>query len=204
MSLNTDYRSKKQMQRVIVAISGASGAVFGVRLLQMLHTLPDVETHLVVSDAAEINLQHELHLSAEDLAPWADVVHDVRNIGAQIASGSFGAEAMVIAPCSMKTLASIAHGLAENLIARAADVMLKERRRLILMTRETPLNLIHLRNMVTVTEAGGIVFPPLPAFYHRPESIEQMVEHTLSHVLELLDVGEQRRPQWDGLDASKQ
>lgn len=185
--------------RLIVAITGASGAIFGVRLLQILHDQPAIETHLLISDAGELNLRHELGMTRADTAILAHTTHDVRDIGAPIASGSFGASGMVIAPCSMKTLAAIAHGLADNLIARAADVMLKERRRLLLMTRETPLSLIHLRNMTTVTEAGGIIFPPMPALYQRPQTIAEMVDHTAGHVLELLGVPTSLTPRWNGM-----
>jgi len=184
-------------KRLIVAISGASGSIVGVRLLQALQSVPDMETHLLVSDAAAINLQHELGLTRDEIGKMANVVHDVHNIGASIASGSFRTEGMIVAPCSMKTLASVAHGLADNLIARAADVVLKERRRLVLMVRETPLNLIHLRNMVAVTEAGGIIFPPMPTFYHRPKNIEEMVGHTVGHVLSLFDLPHMC-PSWTG------
>lgn len=185
--------------RLIVAITGASGAIFGVRLLQILRDQPAIETHLLISGAGELNLRHELGMTRADAAKLAHTTHDVRDIGAPIASGSFGASGMVIAPCSMKTLAAIAHGLADNLIARAADVMLKERRRLLLMTRETPLNLIHLRNMTTVTEAGGIIFPPMPALYQHPQTIAEMVDHTAGHVLELLGVRTSLTPRWNGV-----
>lgn len=190
--------------KLIVAITGASGAVFGVRLLQALRAMPGVETHLLVSEAGELNLQHELGMTRPDVAALANVVHDVRDIGASIASGSFGAAGMIVAPCSMKTLASIAHGLADNLINRAADVMLKERRRLVLMVRETPLSLIHLRNMVAVTEAGGIVFPPLPAFYHHPQTIDDLVTNTVDHALELLTASGVRAYCWNGFSALPQ
>ncbi|HZW22728.1 UbiX family flavin prenyltransferase, partial [Noviherbaspirillum sp.] len=147
-------------QRLIIAITGATGAVYGVRLLQVLRDLPGIETHLMVSDAGVLNLHQELDLGRKDVEALAHVVHNVRDIGASIASGSFQSDGMVIAPCSMKTLAGIAHGLSDNLITRAADVVLKERRRLVLMVRETPFNLAHLRNMTAVTEMGGIIFPP--------------------------------------------
>ena len=187
-----------QTRRLIVAITGASGSVFGVRLLQALQTMGDIETHLLITDAGVINLQQELNLSRQDVEKLATVVHDVSNIGASIASGSFRTEGMIVAPCSVKTLASIAHGFSDNLVSRAADVILKERRRLILMVRETPFNLIHLRNMVAVTEAGAIVFPPLPALYHRPQTIDEMVDHTIGHVLALCGLPNQRTPSWTG------
>ena len=187
-------------RRIIVAISGASGAVYGARLLQVLRGLPGIETHLVVSDAGWRNLQHELGMERPAAQALAHQVHDVNNVGAAIASGSFQCHAMVVAPCSMRTLAAIAHGLADNLLTRAADVMLKERRRLVLMVRETPLHLAHLRNMVAVTEMGGIVCPPLPAFYLRPQTVEDVVNHSVARVLDLIDVDHQLAPRWQGLE----
>jgi 4-hydroxy-3-polyprenylbenzoate decarboxylase len=189
-------------KRLIVAITGASGAMYGVRLLQVLRGMPDIEIHLLLSDAGVLNLHQELDLSRKEVEALAHVVHNVRNIGASIASGSFRSEGMIIAPCSMKTLASVAHGIADNLIARAADVMLKERRRLVLMVRETPLNLAHLRNMTAVTEMGGIIFPPVPAFYQRPQSIADMVDHTVGRVLDLFAVTHVLTPGWSGMKAT--
>jgi 4-hydroxy-3-polyprenylbenzoate decarboxylase len=186
-------------KRIVVAISGASGAVYGVRLLQMLAALDQVQTHLTVSDAGFLNAQQELDMDRDQLHALADVVYPVRDVGAAIASGSFQCDGMVVAPCSMRTLAAVAHGMSDNLIARAADVMLKERRRLILMVRETPLNLAHLRNMTSVTEMGGIVFPPVPGFYHRPQSIADMVDHTVSRVVDLLGLPQVNTPRWSGL-----
>lgn len=188
-------------RRIIVAISGASGAVYGARLLQVLRGLSGIETHLVVSDAGWRNLQHELGMERPAAQALAHQVHDVNNVGAAIASGSFQCHAMVVAPCSMRTLAAIAHGLADNLLTRAADVMLKERRRLVLMVRETPLHLAHLRNMVAVTEMGGIVCPPLPAFYLRPQTVEDVVNHSVARVLDLIDVEHQLAPRWQGLES---
>ncbi|WP_006577773.1 UbiX family flavin prenyltransferase [Cupriavidus sp. HPC(L)] len=187
-------------RRVIVAITGATGAVYGVRLLQVLRAVADVETHLLISPAGVMNLQHELDIGKAEAEALADVVHNVRDIGATIASGSFRAHAMVIAPCSMRTLAAIAHGLSDNLITRAADVTLKERRKLVLMVRETPLNLAHLRNMTAVTEMGGIVFPPVPGFYQKPDTIAQLVDHTIGRVLDLIDVPQTLAPSWAGLN----
>ena len=186
-------------RRIIVAITGATGAVYGVQLLLRLHGTPDIESHLVVSDAASLTLHQELGLQRRDVEALAHVVHRNRDIGAAIASGSFQVEGMVIAPCSMKTLAAVAHGLSDNLVTRAADVILKERRRLVLMVRETPFNLAHLRNMTAVTEMGGIVFPPLPSFYHRPASIDEMVEHTVDRVLDLLGIENAQAARWGGM-----
>jgi 4-hydroxy-3-polyprenylbenzoate decarboxylase len=188
-------------RRIVVAITGATGAVYGVRLLAHLRAVPGVETHLVISDAAVLTLHQEVGLQRREVEALAHVVHKNREIGASIASGSFQTDGMVIAPCSMKTLAAVAHGLADNLVARAADVVLKERRRLILMVRETPLNLAHLRNMTAVTEMGGIVFPPLPSFYNRPATIEEMVDHTVARVLDLLGIDNSVAPRWQGMKA---
>ncbi|MBR7794355.1 UbiX family flavin prenyltransferase [Undibacterium sp. FT147W] len=186
-------------QRLIIAITGATGAVYGVRLLQVLQANPDVETHLLISEAGVLNLHQELDMKRKDVEAFADVVHHVRDVGASIASGSFQSDGMVVAPCSMKTLASVAHGMSDNLITRAADVVLKERRRLILMVRETPFNLAHLRNMTAVTEMGGIIFPPLPGFYHRPQSIQEMVDHTVGRVLDMFALPHELTPRWQGL-----
>ncbi len=184
--------------RVVVGITGATGAVYAVRLLARLREAGR-ETHLVASPAGVLNVHHELGLDRKSLEALADVAYNPADVGAAIASGSFAAESMVVAPCSMKTLAAVAHGLSDNLLSRAADVTLKERRRLILMVRETPFNLAHLRNMTAVTEMGGIIFPPMPAFYHRPTSIAEMVDDTVERVLALLAVGQAAPKAWGGL-----
>ena len=186
-------------QRIIVGISGASGAIYGVRLLQALRTLPGIETHAVISDAGWLNITHELGLERTHAPALADVVHSIDHIGASIASGSFHASGMVVAPCSMRTLAAIAHGLADNLLTRAADVILKERRRLILLARETPLHLVHLRNMTTVTEMGAIVCPPVPAFYQKPQTVDDIVQHSIARVLDLLGLEQTLAAPWMGL-----
>jgi flavin prenyltransferase len=186
-------------RRLIIAITGATGVIYGIRLLQVLRGMPSIETHLMLSEAGVLNLHQELDMNRHQAEALATVVHNIRDIGATIASGSFQSEGMIIAPCSMKTLAAVAHGLSDNLITRAADVVLKERRRLVLMVRETPFNLAHLRNMVAVTEMGGIVFPPLPGFYHRPQSIDEMVNHTVGRVLDLYGIAQQLAPRWKGM-----
>jgi 4-hydroxy-3-polyprenylbenzoate decarboxylase len=186
-------------RRLIVAITGASGAVYGVRLLAQLQQSGGIETHLVLSAAGVLNAHHELGLKRADVEALADVVHNVNDIGAPLASGSFQTLGMVIAPCSVKTLAACATGLADNLITRAADVCFKERRRVVLMLREAPLNLAHIRAMETVSLMGGVVFPPVAAFYQRPQSIEQMVDHTLARVLDLFDIGSALAPRWSGM-----
>ncbi|TAK76487.1 MAG: UbiX family flavin prenyltransferase [Aquabacterium sp.] len=187
--------------RLVVGITGASGAVYGIRLLQRAKAL-GLRTHVVITAAGVLNLHHELGLDRQAAESLADEAHSPGEVGACIASGSFATAAMVVAPCSMKTLAAIAHGLSDNLLTRAADVTLKERRRLVLMVRETPFNLAHLRNMTAVTEMGGIVFPPLPAFYNKPASIDELVDDTVERVLALLGASGARPQSWDGLRAS--
>ena len=186
------------MRRLIVAITGATGAIYGVQLLRHLQAHRTIETHLLLSAAGVLNVHQELDLKRSDVEALADVVHNINDVGAAIASGSFETAGMVVAPCSMKTLGAIANGIADNLIGRAADVCLKERRRLVLLAREAPLNLAHIRNMEAVTLMGGIVFPPVPAFYQRPQSIEAMVDHTLARVLDLLAIEHALAPRWDG------
>ena len=186
-------------RRVLVAITGASGAVYGLRLLQALGNAPGIDTHLVVSDAGWLTLRHELNIGPEALSPLVHTLHNAAHVGAGPASGSFKCSGMVIAPCSMRTLAAVAHGLSDNLITRAADVMLKERRRLVLMARETPLHLGHLRNMVSVTEMGAIVCPPVPAFYHQPQTLDDVVDASVARVLDLLDVAHALGHRWVGL-----
>ena len=188
-----------RLRRIIVAITGATGATYGVQLLKRLHATPGIESHLIISDAATLTLHQELGLQRRDVEALAHVVHRNRDIGASIASGSYQVDAMVVAPCSMKTLAAVAHGFSDNLVTRAADVILKERRRLVLMVRETPFNLAHLRNMTSVTEMGGIIFPPLPSFYHRPATIADMVEHTVDRVMDLLGIENDQAARWGGM-----
>lgn len=192
----------RSTQRLIIAITGATGSIYGVRLLQVLRDMSGVETHLLVSDAGILNLHQELEMNRKGIEALAHVVHNVRDVGASIASGSYQSEGMIIAPCSMKTLAAVAHGFSDNLITRSADVVLKERRRLVLLVRETPFNLAHLRNMTAVTEMGGIIYPPLPGFYHRPQTIADMVDHTVGRVLDLFSISHTLTPRWDGIKAA--
>lgn len=189
-------------RRIIVAISGASGAVYGVRLLEVFRATEGIESHLVVSNAGWRNVAQEHGLQRAAVEALAHVVHDVRDVGASIASGSFQCNGMVIAPCSMRTLAAVAHSLSDNLLTRAADVMLKERRRLVLMVRESPLHLGHLRNMVSVTEMGAIVCPPIPAFYQQPQSVADVVDGSVARVLDLLDVPHDLSARWSGQSAA--
>ncbi len=187
--------------RLVVGISGATGSIYGLKLLQRAREL-GARTHLVVTPAGVLNVHHELGLDRAALEAQADHAHACGDIGACIASGSFDATAMVVAPCSMRSLAAIAHGLGDNLLTRAADVMLKERRRLVLVVRETPLNLAHLRNMTAVTEMGGIIFPPLPAFYNHPASIEELVNDTVERLLQTLGIAGAAPKAWQGLRQS--
>jgi 4-hydroxy-3-polyprenylbenzoate decarboxylase len=187
-------------RRLIVGITGASGAIYGVRLLRLLQPT-DVEIHLVVSRSARIALTQELDISVADVSALADVVHQVDNVGASISSGSFRTLGMVIAPCSMRSLSEIVSGVTSSLLTRAADVVLKERRRLVLMVREAPLHLGHLRSMTAATEMGAIVYPPVPAFYARPDSLEQMVDHTLGRVLDLFEIDTSAVSRWGGLNS---
>jgi flavin prenyltransferase len=185
---------------LIVGMTGASGAIYGIRLLHLLKGA-GIETHLVVSRSAKITLAQEMDIGVAEVSALADVVHQVDNIGASIASGSFRTMGMVIAPCSMRSLAEIASGVTSSLLTRAADVVLKERRRLVLLVREAPLHLGHLRSMTSVTEIGAIVYPPVPAFYARPGSLEQMVDHTLGRVLDLFDIETKAVSRWGGLNS---
>ena len=184
--------------RIVVAMTGATGAVYGARLLGALWEL-EIETHLVLSRWAEVTLVKETGVSVRELASTASVVHSRDNQGAAIASGSFRHDGMIIAPCSMKTLAAIRHGYAHELIVRAADVTLKERRRLVLLTRETPLNDIHLENMLALSRMGAVIAPPMPAFYSNPKTIDDLVDHTVGRVLDLFGLELPRLKRWNGL-----
>ncbi|MEX1147427.1 MAG: UbiX family flavin prenyltransferase [Sphingomonadales bacterium] len=187
--------SKALSNRLIVGISGASGVIYGVRLLEALrHT--DVETHLVVSRAARITLAHEMDMSLDGVQRLADVVHNPDDIGASLSSGSFRTMGMVVAPCSIRSLSEIAHGVTSTLLTRAADVVLKERRRLVLMLRETPLHRGHIESMLRVTDMGAIVAPPVPAFYARPRSLDEMVDHSVGRVLDLFGIDSDLVRRW--------
>lgn len=176
------------MKRLIVGISGASGAIYGVRLLQVLRDVVEVETHLVMSQAARQTLSLETDYSLRDVQSLANVVHDARDIAASISSGSFKTAGMVILPCSIKTLSGIVHSYTDSLLTRAADVVLKERRPLVLCVRETPLHLGHLRLMTQAAELGAVIMPPVPAFYHRPQSLQEVVDQTVNRVLDQFDI----------------
>lgn len=185
-------------QRLVVGITGATGALYSVKLLRRAREI-GVETHLIVTPSGVLNVHHETGLDRRSVEALADHAYSPGDVGACVASGSFDTAAMVVAPCSMKSLAAIAHGFADNLLTRAADVTLKERRRLVLMVRETPFNLAHLRNMTAVTEMGGIIFPPLPAFYHRPSSIDELVAESVERVMSLVGLQGAAPTAWAGL-----
>ena len=189
--------------RIIIGISGASGAIYGLRALDHLRRL-GVETHLVVTKSAHLPLAQELDMRPAELEARASVVHNTRDIGATIASGSFHTLGMLIAPCSVRTMSEIAAGTTDTLISRAADVVLKERRRLVLMLRETPLHLGHLRTMTSITEMGAIIMPPVPAFYTRPASLDEMVDYTVGRALDLFGIDMGGMPRWQGLKAEMQ
>ncbi|MGB7194200.1 MAG: UbiX family flavin prenyltransferase [Collimonas pratensis] len=189
-------------RRIVVGISGASGAIYGIRLLHMLRRC-QIESHLVMSRSAQVTLACETDLKITDLQALADVSYPNSDIGAAIASGSFKVDGMIIAPCSVKTLSEIASGCTSSLLSRASDVMLKERRRLVLMLRETPLHIGHIRSMAAAAEAGAILYPPVPAFYAKPASLEQMVDHTLGRVLDLFDIEVPEVSRWHGTAAAR-
>jgi len=185
------------MKPVLVAITGATGAIYGLRLLEVLAE-KGVETHLLISPWGEKTIALETEVSLEEIRKRARKWYAVDNLSAPVSSGSFPLEGMVIIPCSMRTLAGIVHGVSENLILRAADVMLKERRKLILVPRESPLSLIHLRNLTAAAEAGAMILPPMPAFYHRPKSLQDLVDHLVGKVLDLLGIENSLFPRWMG------
>jgi flavin prenyltransferase len=184
-------------KRLIVGISGATGAVYGVRILEILSRMEDFETHLVLTKAGKMTIQVETPYSVKDVEAMADIVHDINNVGASISSGSFRTEGMVIAPCSMKSMGSIAHSIGGDLLVRAADVVLKERKKLVLVVRETPLHLGHLEAMVTLTRMGAVVFPPVPAFYHRPKTLDEVINQTVTRILDQFDIDVKLFHRWD-------
>jgi 4-hydroxy-3-polyprenylbenzoate decarboxylase len=188
----------ERRRRIVVAISGASAAIYGIRLLEVLKGVPGVETHAIVSAGAQATIRYETDWQVSDVLALADVVHDERDLAAPLASGSFLTDAMIVAPCSMRTLAMIAHSLNENLIVRAADVHLKERRKLVLMVRETPLHAGHLKAMYDLTIAGAVILPPMPAFYHRPHTMQDLIDHSVGKALDQLGVDHELFRRWTG------
>jgi polyprenyl P-hydroxybenzoate/phenylacrylic acid decarboxylase-like protein len=191
-------------KRLVVGITGATGAVYGIEILKTLRAMRGWESHLVLTDAGVLNAWHELSLKRKDIERLAHFAYHPKDISATIASGSFLTEGMVIAPCSMKSLAAVAHAHADDLVSRAADVVLKERRRLVVVPRETPLNLAHIRNMAAITEMGGIVFPPMPAFYSKPKSIDELVAHTVARILDHFGIRSPKLKRWQGLKGSSE
>lgn len=185
-------------QRMVVGLSGASGAIYGIRLLEVLRSL-SIETHLIMSKAANMTLLAETDMTPSDVRNLASVVHSVQDVGAACSSGSFHTLGMIVAPCSVKTMSEIATGTTNNLLSRAADVTLKERRRLVLLVRETPLHLGHLRTMTALTEMGAVIYPPVPAFYTRPSSLQDMVDHTVGRVLDLFGIDTGGVQRWSGI-----
>lgn len=188
-----------QARRLIIGITGASGIIYGIRLLETLRST-DIETHLVMSRSAELTLSYELQRSVQDVQALADVVHPIKNVAAAISSGSFPTLGMIVAPCSVRTMSEIATGVTSSLLTRAADVVLKERRKLVLMVRESPLHTGHLRTMTSLSEMGAIIAPPLPAFYTNPETIDDIVDHSVGRVLDLFDIDTGNVKRW-GLDS---
>ena len=187
---------KRPPKRLIVGISGASGVIYGVRLLEALKPLP-VETHLVMTRTAEVTLAHETDLKVADVRRLADVAYKIDDLAAAISSGSFRTMGMIVVPCSMRSLGEIAHGITSNLLTRAADVVLKEHRRLVLVARETPIHTIHLRNMLTLSEMGAVIAPPMPAFYNRPKDLDDVINHTVGRALDLFDLDTGKVKRWD-------
>ena len=185
-------------QRLIVGISGASGVIYGIRLLQVLRDMPEIETHLVMTKAAKLTAEYEVDMSAKEIEALADVVHNNTNVGASISSGSFKTMGMAVIPCSIKSLSGIANAFHENLLIRAADVVLKERRRLVVVPRETPLTRTHLELMIRLIDSGGIMVPPMPAFYTRPKTVDDIVNHTVGKVLDLFGIEHDQFERWSG------
>ncbi|HEU4343734.1 MAG TPA: UbiX family flavin prenyltransferase [Candidatus Binatia bacterium] len=190
-------------RRLIVGLSGATGAIYGVRILEILAKMKDIETHLVLTRAGRMTIQVETPYSVKDVEALADVVHDINNIGASISSGSFRTEGMVIAPCSMKSMGGIAHSIGGDLLVRAADVVLKERKKLVLVVRETPLHLGHLEAMVALTRMGAVIFPPVPAFYHRPKTLQDVINQTATRILDQFDIDVSLFQRWDDQGMSR-
>jgi 4-hydroxy-3-polyprenylbenzoate decarboxylase len=185
---------------LVIGITGASGVIYGIRLLEVLSTKKEVETHLIISEAGAEIIRHETGRDLKKVKALADACYDNTDIGSRLSSGSFRRDGMVIAPCSMKTLSALANSYTDNLITRSGDITLKERKKLVLLTRETPLHLGHLRNMEKVTEMGGIILPPVPAFYHKPKTINDIIDYTVGRVLDIFDIKHNLMKRWAGLD----
>ena len=189
---------------LIVGITGASGVIFGIRLLEVLSANKEVETHLVISEAGKKNIRHETDFAVEQVEALADYCYDIHDIGASLASGSFKRNGMVVVPCSMKTLSALANSYDDNLLVRAADVTIKEKKRLVLLPRETPLHLGHLRNMKMLAEMGAVILPPMPAFYHRPQTLQDLIDHIVGKILDIFDIEHNLLPRWSGIYDEKE
>lgn len=184
---------------LIVGITGATGVIYGIRLLEVLASNKDIETHLVISEAGQLSIKHETDWKIEAVRALADYTYDVRNVGERLASGSFKRDGMIVAPCSVKTLSALANSYTENLLVRAGDVTLKERKRLVVLVRETPLHIGHIKNMERLSEIGAIIMPPVPAFYNRPQTVQDIIDHTIGKVLDIFDIEHDLFQRWPGL-----
>jgi len=190
--------------RLIVGITGASGVIFGIRLLEVLSSIEEVETYLIISEAGEINIKYETDWKVEDVKALANFCYDIHDLGASISSGSFKRDGMIVAPCTVKTMSALANSYADNLLTRTGDVTLKERKKLVLLVRETPLHLGHLRNMGRLTEMGAIIMPPVPAFYHRPKTIPDIIDHTIGKTLDIFGIEHDLFQRWSGLPGKEE
>lgn len=186
---------------LIIGITGATGVIYGIRLLEVLSAIHDVETHLIISEAGEMTIKYETNRSIADIRKLADFYYDIKDVGARISSGSFKRDGMIIAPCTVKSMSALANSYTENLIIRAGDVTLKERKKLLLMVRETPLHLGHLRNMERLTEMGAIIMPPVPAFYHKPKTAQDIIDHTIGKMLDLFEIKHELFQRWSGCNS---
>jgi len=184
---------------LVVGITGASGVIYGIRLLEVLSRQKKVETHLIISEAGEINIRYETDREIEDIKALANYSYDINDIGVRLASGSFKRDGMIVIPCTVKTMSALANSYTENLLTRAGDVTLKERKKLVLLVRETPLHIGHIRNMERLTEMGAIIMPPVPAFYHKPKTIQDIIDHTIGKVLDIFDIEHNLFQRWAGL-----
>lgn len=189
---------------LIVAITGATGVIYGIRLLEVLSSMREVETHLIISEAGEVNIKYETNRSLDEIRSLASFSYDVGDIGARLSSGSFKRDGMIIAPCTIKTMSALANSYTENLIIRAGDVTLKERKKLVLLVRETPLHLGHIRNMERLSEIGAIIMPPVPAFYHRPKTIQDIIDHMVGKTLDIFDIKHNLFERWSGLGTEEE
>jgi len=190
--------------RLTIGITGASGVIYGIRLLEVLSGIKKIETHLVISEAGETNIKYETGREVAEIKALADFSYDIKDIGGRIASGSFNTDGMIVAPCTVKTMSALANSYTENLLVRAGDVTMKERRKLVLLVRETPLHLGHIRNMERLTEMGAIIMPPVPSFYHRPQTIQDIIDHTVGKMLDIFHIEHELFQRWSGLQSKEE